>query len=122
MPPPRGFCCIIRSMAGGPYTRATTLFVDADHLARASLRRSLSQAGAPIAALEARDVAEMLDLAPHAELILLDTLVADGEIRNTLAVLQERCPGVPVVVVSGHNDPEAMRAALDGGAMSFLLK
>jgi len=109
-------------MAGGRYKRATTLFVDADDLARAALRRSLSQAGAPIAALEARDVAEMLDLAPHAELILLDVLAAEGEIRNTLALLQERAPGVPVVVVAGHNDPEAMRAALNGGAMSFVLK
>src|SRR3954462_6306397 len=90
------FSCLLMHnpsrMAGGRYKRATTLFVDADDLARAALRRSLSQAGAPIPALGGRDGGEMLDLAPHAELILLDTLVADGEIRNTLAVLQERCP------------------------------
>jgi putative two-component system response regulator len=109
-------------MAGGRYKRATTLFVDADDLARAALRRSLSQAGAPVAALEAHDVPEMLDLAPHCELILLDVLIAEGELRDTLALLQERAPGVPVVVVAGHNDPEAMRAALDGGATSFVLK
>jgi putative two-component system response regulator len=109
-------------MTGGRYTRATTLFVDADDLARAALRRSLSQAGAPIAALEARDMPEMLELAPHAELILLDALTAGADLRNVLAVLQERCPGIPVVVTAGLNDPEAMRAALDGGAMSFVLK
>jgi putative nucleotidyltransferase with HDIG domain len=109
-------------MAGGRYTRATTLFVDADDLARAALRRSLSHAGAPIAALEARDVPEMLDLAPHAEVILLDVLTADGDLRGTLARLHERCPGVPIVVTAGFNDPEAMRAALEGGATSFVLK
>jgi response regulator RpfG family c-di-GMP phosphodiesterase len=109
-------------MAGGRYTRATTLFVDADDLARAALRRSLSHAGAPIAALEARDIPEMLDLAPHAELIMLDALITGGDLRDTLALLHERCPGVPVVVTAGFNDPEAMRAALEGGATSFVLK
>jgi putative nucleotidyltransferase with HDIG domain len=109
-------------MPRGRYTRATTLFVDADDLARAALRRSLSQAGAPIAALEARDIPEMLELAPHAELILLDALTTGDDLTDTLALLQERCPGVPVVVTAGSNDPEAMRAALDGGALSFVLK
>jgi putative nucleotidyltransferase with HDIG domain len=109
-------------MGGAPYTRATTLFVDADDLARAALRRSLSQAAAPIAALEARDIGEMLELAPHAELVLLDAPTAGNDLRDTLALLHERCPGVPVVVTAGSNDPEAMRAALDGGAISFVLK
>jgi putative two-component system response regulator len=109
-------------MPRGRHTRATTLFVDADDLARAALRRALSHAGAPIAALEARDIPEMLELAPHAELILLDALIAGRDLRDTLALLQERCPGVPVVVTAGINDPEAMRAALDGGATSFVLK
>ena len=76
----------------------------------------------PIAALEARDIPQMLDLAPHAEVILLDALITGGDLRDTLALLRERCPGVPVIVTAGFNDPEAMRAALDGGAISFVLK
>ena len=87
------------------------MFVDADDLARAALRRSLSHAGAPIAALEARGIPEMLELAPHAEVILLDALITGGDLRDTLALLHERCPGVPVVVTAGFNVYNAQLAA-----------
>jgi putative two-component system response regulator len=109
-------------MRGTRYTRAATLLVDSDDEARAALRRSLSQAGAPIAALEARDTAEMLDVADHVQLILLDAALPGSGLRKTLELLRERCPDTPVIVTSGWNDPEAMRAALDGGASSFVLK
>ncbi|MDX6650641.1 MAG: cyclic di-GMP phosphodiesterase [Solirubrobacteraceae bacterium] len=109
-------------MAGARYTRAATLFVDADDHAREALRRSLSQAGAPVAALEAKDVREMLALVEHVQLVLLDAALPGGGLRSTLALLREHAPDVPVIVTSGWNDPEAMRTALDGGATSFVLK
>jgi putative nucleotidyltransferase with HDIG domain len=109
-------------MAGARYTRAATLFVDADERERTALRRSLSLAGAPVAALEAGDVDSMLDLLEHVQLVLLDAALPGRGLRATLELLHERAPGVPVIVTSGWNDPEAMRAALDAGANSFVLK
>ncbi|HVE68181.1 MAG TPA: HD domain-containing phosphohydrolase [Solirubrobacteraceae bacterium] len=109
-------------MHAARYTRAATLLVDADDEARAALRRALSQAGAPIAALEARDVPEMLELVDHVQLIGLDAALPGPGLRKTLALLRDRAPGVPVIVTSGWNDPEAMRSALDGGASSFVLR
>ncbi|MDX6697599.1 MAG: cyclic di-GMP phosphodiesterase [Solirubrobacteraceae bacterium] len=111
-----------RWMRGARYTRAATLIVDSDEESRGALRRSLSRAGAPIAALEAHDVAGMLDVADHVQLILLDAALPGPGLRKTLGLLRERHPDVPVVVTSGWNDPEAMRAALDGGASSFVLR
>jgi putative two-component system response regulator len=102
--------------------RALTLLVDADDLARTSLRRTLLRAGAPIHALEARSVPEMLDQAPLCELVLLDATLPGVHLEDALVVLRERFPMLPVVVVSGHNDPEAMRTALDAGAVSFVLR
>lgn len=113
---------IIEAMGGARYTRAATLFVDADEQARAALRRSLSRAGAPVAAIEAADVDGMLDLVDHVQLVLLDAALPGRGLRVTLQLLRERAPDVPVIVVSGWNDPEAMRTALDGGATSFVLK
>jgi putative two-component system response regulator len=106
----------------GAYTRATVLFVDSDDLARTAFRRSLSQAGAPVAALEARGIAEMLSLAGVADLVFLDAALPGVSLDDTLALLREHHPELPVVVMSGLNDPEAMRMALDGGALSFVLK
>ena len=108
---------------GGPrYTRAATLIVDADDSARAELRRSLSRAGAPIATLEAADIEETLEVCEHVKLILLDAALPGRGLRATLELLRHRAPGVPVIVTSGWNDPEAMRAALDAGASSFVLR
>jgi putative two-component system response regulator len=117
-----GGVCDHRAMRGARYTRAATLLVDADDEARAALRHSLSRAGAPIAALEARDAAEMLEVAEHVQLVLLDAALPGSGLRKTLQLLRERFPDTPVIVTSGWNDPEAMRAALDGGATSFVLK
>ncbi len=109
-------------MAGGHQTRAATVFVDTDDLARMGLRRLLSRAGAPIAALEASDLAELLDLAPHADLVLLDVSAAGEDLRSTVEFIRDRHPELPVIVTATVNDPEALRAALDGGAISFVLK
>jgi putative two-component system response regulator len=106
----------------GAYTRVRTLFVDADDLARTAFRRSLSHAGAPVAALEARGVAEMLELAGACELVFLDAALPGVNLADSLARLREQHPRLPVIVMSSLNDPEAMRAALDGGATSFVLK
>jgi putative two-component system response regulator len=109
-------------MAGGRHPRAVTLFVDSDDLARAALRHALDSAGTPIAAIEARDVAGMLELAGGAELVVLDAALPGIGPGQAIAALREHHLDVPVVVVSVDNDPEAMRAALDAGATSFVLK
>jgi response regulator RpfG family c-di-GMP phosphodiesterase len=106
----------------GAYTRVTTLFVDADDLARTAFRRSLSRAGARVAALEARGIADMLDIAGECDLVFLDAAVPGADLADALAQLREHHPQLPVIVMSSLNDPEAMRTALDGGAMSFVLK
>lgn len=74
---------------GGLPTRATTHFVDPDDLACMQLRRKLSRAAAAISALEAANVPEMLELAPHADLILLDVSAAGDDPRQTVEFLRD---------------------------------
>src|SRR5258705_12499584 len=56
------------------------------------------------------------------DLILLDLKLPGMRNLEALAATREAFPEMPVVVVSGEEDPEMVRAAIDGGAMGFVPK
>lgn len=75
--------------------------------------------------LEARDGAEALDLVgvhPDLDLILLDLAMPGMDGFAGLRALRARVPSVPVVILSGSEEPIDIRWALDGGAMGFIPK
>ncbi len=96
-----------------------------DHdLFRAGLRQVLDEVGAR-QVLEASTAAEALALvAEHddLDLVLLDLGLPDRSGADVLATLREEHPLVPVAVLSGGEDPEAMRSAIAAGAVGFIPK
>ncbi|MGH0032866.1 MAG: response regulator transcription factor [Myxococcota bacterium] len=75
--------------------------------------------------LEASTAQEMLEqVAAHEDLdlLLLDHGLPDTDGLDLLDGLRERFPAVPVVMISGTEDPELVRAVLDRGAVGFVPK
>jgi DNA-binding NarL/FixJ family response regulator len=104
------------------------LIVDDHQLIREGLRPVLKQLAPPpevAEVLEAADFESALGLAqqhPDLDLVLLDLNLPGITGFAALERLQERFPAVPVVVVSGEDDPALVRGALDHGALGFIPK
>lgn len=102
------------------------ILVADDHaLFRDGLRYLLGQLGEPVEVLEAKDGAGALELAgahPDLELVLLDLGMPGIDGLAGLRLLRARCPAVPVVILSGSEEPADVRQALDAGALGFIPK
>jgi DNA-binding NarL/FixJ family response regulator len=85
---------------------------------RALLER---QAGVQIVGEAAHSAALLSQVqAACPDLVLLDWNLPDSGVEELLPVLRARCPGLPVIALSGQ--PEARRAALAAGANAFVSK
>jgi DNA-binding NarL/FixJ family response regulator len=56
------------------------------------------------------------------DVVLLDMRMPGMDGLACLAAIRERFPHVKVIVLSGHDEPALIRAALQGGASSFISK
>lgn len=97
-----------------------------DHpLFRGALKQALSAMGGEPSVLEAGDFesAKAL-LAAHddVDLVLLDLTMPGASGLSGLVALRGLHAGLPVVVVSAHDDPETIRRSLDLGASGFISK
>ncbi len=103
------------------------LIVDDHHLIREGLRPILKRLGdgEETEVLEAASFEAAVEYADrHRD---LDLLVLDLRLPNVagfaaLCDLQERHPSLPIVVMSGEDDPELMRQAIEHGALGFIPK
>jgi DNA-binding NarL/FixJ family response regulator len=106
--------------------RAVRILVVDDHpLIREALRQVLQALDNAVDLLEAQTGAEALELArrnPKLSLILLDLALPGADGFETLRQLREEFPGIPVVVLSAHEQSETVTRAIDGGAMGFIPK
>jgi DNA-binding NarL/FixJ family response regulator len=68
------------------------------------------------------DVAELLERDSEIDLILLDLTMPGGRGFSGLMYLRAQYPGVPVIVVSGNDDPAAIRRCMEFGASGFIPK
>ncbi len=101
------------------------LIADDHALFRDGLRYVLARLGDDVEILEAKDCTEALALAgsrPDLDLILLDLAMPGMDGLAGLRALRARRPSVPVVILSGSEEPTDVRQALDGGAMGFIPK
>ena len=92
-------------------------------MVREGLRSMLSADGIEVigeATRGAEAVSLAGDLAP--DLVLLDLELPDIEGLSVLAHLRDAHPGLPVLVVTMHQDPELMRRAVQAGAAGYVLK
>jgi DNA-binding NarL/FixJ family response regulator len=103
------------------------LIVDDHHLIREGLRPILKRLGdgEETEVLEAASFEAAVEYADrHRD---LDLLVLDLRLPNVagfaaLCDLQERHPSLPIVIMSGEDDPELMRQAIEHGALGFIPK
>jgi len=101
------------------------LLIDDHVLIRQATHGVLKKLKRDALVLEANNSAEaMARLAenPDTGLILLDLTLPDRDGFDVLAELRERYPSAVVVVLSGHQDADKVRRALDLGARGYITK
>jgi DNA-binding NarL/FixJ family response regulator len=103
------------------------LLIDDHHLIRDGMRPVLQRLapGEPVEVIEAASFRAALEAAArHAdiELALLDLRLPGVSGFEALAELQRRHPALPIVVMSGEDDPALMREALGLGALGYIPK
>jgi len=104
------------------------LVIDDHHLVRDGMRPvldHLAPSGESVDVLDAATFGEArahLERHPDVELVLLDLRLPDVSGFEALAELQRSRPDVPVVVMSGDDDPARVRQALERGALGFIPK
>ena len=101
------------------------LLLDDHPLFREGLALLLHRLSSELQLLQASTCDEAFALCeaqPDIELILLDLSLVGMRGMDGLAVLRERYPQVPVVVVSSADSPAVIRQAIDAGAMGFIPK
>jgi DNA-binding NarL/FixJ family response regulator len=104
------------------------LIVDDHQLVRDGLHHVLTQLGTqdnPVAVLEEASYGDALacaDRNPDLDLLLLDLCLPDVAGYAALVDLQESHPDIPVVIMSGLDDPGIVRECMERGAMGFIPK
>jgi two-component system, LuxR family, response regulator FixJ len=96
--------------------------VDDDPYVRRGLERLFRSAGFAVEtfASGAEFLLSASDHVPHC--VVLDLHMPDLDGFEVQEQLQREHPGVPVIIVTGHDTAESRSRALGGGAKSFLCK
>jgi DNA-binding NarL/FixJ family response regulator len=103
------------------------LIVDDHELIRSAMKPVLAQLG-EAAAAEVLDAPtfpralEILAAHPEIDLVVLDFNLPGVSGYAALVDLQERHPDIPVVIMSGEDDPAIVREAFERGALGFIPK
>lgn len=100
------------------------ILVADDHLVtRAGLAAGLSSHDIVVAA-QAANAAELLDLLPRTphQAILLDIRLPGQDGLATLAQIKATRPQLPIVMMTGHDNPGFVAAAIQHGANGYLTK
>jgi DNA-binding NarL/FixJ family response regulator len=104
------------------------LVVDDHAIIRQGMRSVLQQLGhdgEPVEVVEAAGYSQALEriaAAPDLDLVLLDLRMPDVSGFAALADIEDRHPDVPVVIMTGEEDPALVREAFDHGALGFIPK
>ena len=103
------------------------LVVDDHALIRQGMRSVLAQLGdgEAVEVIEAAGYSEALDRIaanPDLDLVLLDLRMPDVSGFAALSDIEDRHPDVPIVVMTGEDDPELVREAFEHGALGFIPK
>jgi DNA-binding NarL/FixJ family response regulator len=103
------------------------LIVDDHHLILEGLKPVLKKLGdgkeaTVFEAASFEAAVEYADSHSDLDLVLLDLRLPNVAGFAALLDLQERHPGLPIVVMSGEDDPVLMREAIEHGALGFIPK
>jgi DNA-binding NarL/FixJ family response regulator len=100
------------------------LLIDDHPLFRGGLKYLLRGLDESVETDESGDCAQALERlgAGTYDLVLLDLKLPGVNGLDALASLREAAPGTPLIVLSGEDDPEVVRASIERGAMGFIPK
>lgn len=100
------------------------LLIDDHPLLRGGMRFLLRSLDADLEMDEASNAAQALELvaARSYDLVLLDLRMPGLNGMDALAALRAAVAGTPLVILSAEDDPDVVRAAIEGGAMGFIPK
>lgn len=101
------------------------LIIDDHPLFRDALHSALQMAYPEVDTVEARSIAEAMDFLSAQQpfdLALLDLNMPDVQGFDGLLQLRTRHPRLPVVVVSGHEEPKIIAEALSYGVAGYIPK
>ena len=100
----------------------TVYVVDDDHSVRRSLARLLSAAG-----YQAESFVSAADFLANLQrdgpaCALIDVRMPEVSGFDLFQQLQQKCPGLPVIFITGHGDVAMAERATQAGASDFLIK
>jgi len=99
------------------------LIADDHRLVTEAVKSKLSEIESGIEFLIALSVEELLGMAgDDVDLAVVDLNMPGAEGYSHIDEVRRRYPSVPVIVLSGHEDPQLMRAAFERGALGFIPK
>jgi DNA-binding NarL/FixJ family response regulator len=109
----------------GASTHYRLLIADDHPLFRGALREAVTGLFEPNAIVEAGsfdDISNLLDRHNDVDLVLLDLAMPGIRGFSGLMYIRAQYPSVPVVIVSGNDDPAVIRRCMDFGASGFISK
>jgi len=105
--------------------RMRILFADDHQIVRDGLKPYLERLADEVEVIEACSLDEAIalprDVDPY-DLVLLDLGMPGMDVAQGLARAVAHFVGAPVVIISGHQEAQYVKAALDGGASGFIPK
>jgi DNA-binding response OmpR family regulator len=96
--------------------------IEGERTAAAAIARALGETGLEVHTAPDRERGLALALAPEIDLVVLDLMLPDRAARSMLAELATRRPGLPVIVLGGHDTLAERLDALRAGAVDHLAK
>jgi DNA-binding NarL/FixJ family response regulator len=105
--------------------RVRILFADDHQIVRDGLKPYLERLADDVEVIEAASLDEAIAVPPGAtpfDLVLLDLGMPGMDIAQGLTRAMAHFTGTPVVIISGHQEHQYVKAALDGGASGFIPK
>jgi DNA-binding NarL/FixJ family response regulator len=112
-------------ISGVGATQYRLVIADDHPLFRGALREAVTGLFEPDAIGEAGsfdDISKLLDGNSDIDLVLLDLAMPGVRGFSGLMYMRAQFPGVPVVIVSGADDPAVIRRCMDFGASGFIPK
>lgn len=109
----------------GASTHYRLVIADDHPLFRGALREAVTGLFEPDAIAEAGsfdDISKLLDRHNDVDLVLLDLAMPGVRGFSGLMYMRAQYPEVPVVIVSGNDDPAVIRRCMDFGASGFIPK
>lgn len=99
------------------------LIADDHRLVVEAVAEKMAELGPDVTVIQALSVPELLcSLSDDLDLALIDVQMPGAQGLSHVCEVRQRYPQLRVIVLSGLEDPEIMRQALDTGAMGFIPK